>query len=89
MVFWIVRDWRLLTIILLGAAVTIAALWAGGRILVSALSRLRSGAGVAWRYGIANLSRRGRESSVQLVAFGVGMMVLLLLTLVRNDLMNA
>lgn len=88
MVFWIVRDWRLLTIILLGAAVTIAALWAGGRILVSALSRLRSGVGVAWRYGIANLSRRGRESSVQLVAFGVGMMVLLLLTLVRNDLMN-
>jgi putative ABC transport system permease protein len=43
--------------------------------------------GVAWRYGISNIARRGRESSVQLVAFGIGLMVLLLLTLLRTELM--
>jgi putative ABC transport system permease protein len=42
---------------------------------------------VAWRYGIANIARRGRESSVQLVAFGIGLMVLLLLSLLRTELM--
>ena len=43
------------------------------------LQRFRGGVGVAWRYGIANVARRGRESSVQVVAFGIGLMVLLLL----------
>ena len=50
-----------------------------GRLLVLALQRVRGGVGVAWRYGIANVARRGRESSVQVVAFGIGLMVLLLL----------
>jgi putative ABC transport system permease protein len=43
---------------------------------------------VAWRYGLANIARRGRESVVQVVAFGLGLMVLLLLSTVRTDLMN-
>jgi putative ABC transport system permease protein len=52
------------------------------------LSRLRGAVGVAWRYGLANLARRGRESIVQVVAFGLGLMVLLLLAVVRNDLLE-
>jgi putative ABC transport system permease protein len=44
--------------------------------------------GVAWRYGLANIARRGRDSVVQIVAFGLGFMVLLLLALVRDDLMR-
>ena len=51
-------------------------------------SAFRGGVGVAWRYGIANVARRGRESSVQVVAFGIGLMVLLLLTSVRTELMT-
>ena len=47
---------------------------------------MRGSVGVAWRYGVANLSRRRAESLVQIVAFGTGIMVLLLLGLVRNDL---
>ena len=42
--------------------------------------------GVAWRFGVANLSRRRGESVVQIVAFGTGIMVLLLLGIVRDDL---
>jgi putative ABC transport system permease protein len=63
-------------------------LYVAGRVLVFALQRLRGGVGVAWRYGIANVARRGRESSVQVVAFGIGLMVLLLLTSVRTELMS-
>jgi putative ABC transport system permease protein len=55
---------------------------------VLALQRVRGGVGIAWRYGIANVARRGRESSVQVVAFGIGLMVLLLLTSVRTELMT-
>jgi len=44
--------------------------------------------GVAWRYGLANIARRGRDSVVQIVAFGLGIMVLLLLALVRDDLLE-
>jgi putative ABC transport system permease protein len=48
---------------------------------------LRGGVGVAWRYGLANVSRRGGDSVVQIVAFGLGLMVLLLLAVVRGDLL--
>src|SRR4029453_17450753 len=44
--------------------------------------------GIAWRYGLANIVRRGRDSIVQIVAFGLGFTVLLLLALVRGDLLQ-
>jgi putative ABC transport system permease protein len=67
--------------------VTFAALAVAGWLLVRLLTPLRRRAGTAWRYGLANISRRGRESVVQIVAFGLGLMVLLLLALVRDDLL--
>jgi len=44
--------------------------------------------GAAWRYGLANIARRGTESVIQLVGFGLGLMVMLLLTVTRDDLMS-
>jgi putative ABC transport system permease protein len=88
LVFWAVRDVMLLVVILGGTLAMMAALYAGGRLLVWVLSRLRGRVGVAWRYGLANVARRGGDSAVQVVAFGLGLMVLLLLTLVRNDLLS-
>ena len=55
-------------------------------LLVILAGRLRGSVGVAWRYGVANLSRRRAESVVQIVAFGTGIMVLLLLAIIRGDL---
>jgi putative ABC transport system permease protein len=81
-------DFELIAYLTVGAAATFFALYFAGRLLVLALQRLRGGVGVAWRYGIANVARRGRESSVQVVAFGIGLMVLLLLTSVRTELMT-
>lgn len=85
---WLLRDLKLLGYVLLGTLATFAALIAAGWVLVRLLSRLRGRVGVAWRYGMANIARRGRDSIIQIVAFGLGLMVLLLLALVRNDLMT-
>jgi putative ABC transport system permease protein len=83
-----VGDPRMLAYLVGGIVVIAAALYAVGRGLVALVGRARSGVGVAWRYGLANVSRRGRDSAVQVVAFGLGITVLLLLTLVRTDLLD-
>jgi putative ABC transport system permease protein len=88
MLLWIVRDVSLVFGVAAGIAGTVAILLAAGWLLVRLLSRLRGGVGIAWRYGLANISRRGRESIVQIVAFGLGLMVLLLLAVVRTDLLE-
>ncbi len=85
--YWLVRDVRLVGYLAAGIAATLAVLYGAGFLLVSLAGRLRGAVGVAWRYGVANLARRGRESVVQVVAFGLGLMVLLLLAVVRNDLL--
>ena len=82
-----VGDAAMLAIVLGGIVVIAAVLYLVGRGLVALMGRFRSGVGVAWRYGLANVARRGRASAVQVVAFGLGLTVLLLLTLVRTDLL--
>jgi putative ABC transport system permease protein len=83
-----VGDATMLLIVLGGVIVIAGVLYVAGRLLVGALGRFRGGVGVAWRYGLANVSRRGRASAIQVVAFGLGLTVLLLLTLVRTDLLE-
>jgi putative ABC transport system permease protein len=83
-----VGDPTMLVILLGGIVIIAAALYLVGRGLVATMGRFRSGVGVAWRYGLANVARRGRASAVQVVAFGLGLTVLLLLTLVRTDLLE-
>ena len=88
MLFWLVQDLELVLWVALGTAATLALLLLAGWLLVRSLNGLRGAVGVAWRYGLANIARRGRESIVQVVAFGLGLMVLLLLAVVRNDLLE-
>jgi len=83
-----VGDAQLLVMLLGGIIVIASALYLVGRLMVALIGRARSGVGVAWRYGLANVARRGRDSAVQVVAFGLGITVLLLLTLVRTDLLE-
>jgi putative ABC transport system permease protein len=88
MLYWLVRDLRLVAYVVAGNLGMFAVLFVAGAVLVRMLSGLRGSVGVAWRYGIANIARRGRDSVVQIVAFGLGLMVLLLLLVVRNDLLR-
>ncbi|HEY2416654.1 MAG TPA: FtsX-like permease family protein, partial [Steroidobacteraceae bacterium] len=70
----------------LGAAVLVLALAGGG--LMSLAARVRGNAGAAWRYGVANLARRRAEGIAQIVAFGLGLMLLLSLAILRSDLVT-
>jgi putative ABC transport system permease protein len=88
LLWWQIRDPRLLGLVLAGLGGTLAALGVAGWLLVRGAARLRGAGGTAWRYGLASLGRRGRDSAIQLAAFGLGLMVLLLLTVVRGDLMD-
>ncbi|MEX2494767.1 MAG: FtsX-like permease family protein [Woeseia sp.] len=84
-----IPDARMLAIVLGGMLIVAAALYVAGRLLVMLIGRSRSGVGIAWRYGLANVARRGRDSTVQVVAFGLGLTVLLLLSFVRTDLLDS
>jgi putative ABC transport system permease protein len=88
MLYQAIGDGHMLLIVLGGMLVVSAALYGAGRGLVAVIGRSRGGVGIAWRYGLANVSRRGRDSAVQVVAFGLGLTVLLLHTFVRTDLLE-
>ena len=86
LIYWVVPDVRMFGYFTLGLAAFVVALALAGVLLVQLAGRLRGRVGVAWRFGVANLSRRRAESVVQLAAFGTGIMVLLLLGILRDDL---
>lgn len=88
LLWWLLRDFDLLVYVVLATVGTFAVLFGAGWLLVRGLSRLRGSVGIAWRYGMANIARRGRDSVIQIIAFGLGLMVLLLLGVVRRDLME-
>ena len=89
LMLWQVRDPRLTLIVLGGTLVTLAVLGLVARLLVKALGALRAHAGLAWRFGLANIARRPNASIAQILAFGLGLMALLMLLLVRGDLLAA
>jgi putative ABC transport system permease protein len=86
LIYWVVLDWKLFWGFTAGLAGFVLLLSLAGALLVALAGRLRGRVGVAWRYGVANLSRRRAESLVQIVAFGTGIMVLLLLGIIRDHL---
>ncbi|MDD5329678.1 MAG: FtsX-like permease family protein [Sulfuricella sp.] len=89
LVLWQAGDVKLGGYVLggLSAAILLAALLA--LLLIRILSGLRRQAASAWRYGLANIVRRAGGSVAQVTAFSLGMLVLLLLTVVRGDLMQS
>jgi putative ABC transport system permease protein len=85
-VYSALQDVRLSLWFLAGIGAAVAVLAAGGIALVRLAAHVRGTAGAAWRYGIANLARRRTESTTQIVAFGLGIMLLLALAILRDDL---
>ncbi len=86
---WQVHSLTLSLYVLAGLALTVLLLGAGALLMLWLLKRLRSRGGAGWRYGLANLNRHKRDAVIQMVAFGIGLMVLLLLALVRADLLQS
>lgn len=89
LLFWQAGDTKMGVYVVLGTCATLLVLWLLAHALMFALARLRSGAGVAWRFGVSNVVRRGRGSTAQILALGTGLMALLLLTVVKSELLAA
>ena len=96
LMFWVAGEVRLGAYVVGGfsAAMLVFALVARLTIRLAALARggarSRTGqGGIGWRYGLASLERRSAASVVQIVTLALGFMALLLLTVTRNDLLDA
>lgn len=85
---WKAGDLHLGLYIILGFIAAVALFGLFSWILVKLLSGMRHQAGGAWRYGLANIQRRAASSVVQVVALGLGLMAILVLTLIRQDLLQ-
>ena len=88
LLYWQIGDLKLVAVVLGGIMATLLLLALAALALITLLNRLRGRVGVAWRFGLANISRRPASSVIQIVAFGLGFMVLLLLSTIRSDLLN-
>jgi putative ABC transport system permease protein len=88
LLYWQIGDLKLVAIVIGGIIATLVTLAAAAFLLIMLLNRLRARVGVAWRFGLANISRRPGSSVIQIVAFGLGIMVMLLLSTVRSDLLD-
>ena len=77
---------RLVLIALAGMLGSALVLAAAAWLLVRLLGGLRAQARMSWRFGLAAVARRARLSVLQTTALGLGLAVILLLGLVRNDL---
>ena len=88
LIVWQAGDVKLGSIALGGFAAALAVCAAAGYGLIHLVSRLRGAASGPWRYGLANLRRRTGASLVQIMALGLGIMAMLMLTLVRTELIT-
>jgi putative ABC transport system permease protein len=80
-------NWTLTLAVLGGATGAAAALGLIAWLLVNLSRRMQRRTGGFWRQGIANLSRRGRASVGQVLAFGLTLMAMAVIALVRTDLL--
>jgi putative ABC transport system permease protein len=93
LLLWIAADFRLGLIVAAGFGCAMLLFAGASWAVLLGLDRLiragRGGVGRGgWRYGLAALGRRRASSVLQAVAIGLGLMVLLVLTVVRADLLD-
>lgn len=85
---WKAQDLKLGLYIVTGFIAAIVIFGCLGWLLIRLLASLRHQAGGAWRYGLASIRRRAVSSILQAVALGLGLMAMLMLTLIQDDLID-
>lgn len=80
------RDWLLSAIVVAGVVAMLGVFALFGRYIIK---MVRSIAGARFRLSVAGLQRRAGSSVVQLAAFAMGIMALLLIAIVRVDVLEA
>ena len=87
-IYFTLGDWRFSLGFIAALAAVLLCLGLGGALLVRLAGRARGSTRLALRHGLANLSRRRSAAVAQIVAFGLGAMLLLVLAILRSDLVN-
>ena len=88
LIIWRAGDLKLGATAVGGFVAVLSVAGLAGWLLIKVAARLRGAASGSWRYGIANMERRSGGSLVQVMALGVGIMAMLMLTLVRTDMIS-
>jgi len=88
LMYWQIGEITLVLWMISGFLATLASLALFAYAMVLLLGRVRHRASLSWRFGLANIARRRAASIVQVVALGIGIMALLLLSIVRTDLLE-
>ena len=86
--FWRAGDNQLASYVFFGFLVGVIVCAVVAFALVALVARLSHTAHGPWRFGLANLRRHAVNSVVQIIALGLGIMALLVLTLVQGDLLD-
>lgn len=90
---WQAGEWRLGLYALAGFLATLLVAGAAAGVLLPLARLLRAATpahtGSGWRLGLAALTRRWRDTLLQVMVLATGIMALLLLTVVRADLIDA
>jgi len=81
-------DLLLTAAVLAGSLAATAALAIFAGVLLTVSRRLHRRVGVAWRFGLNNLWRRTRTSIGQILAFGLALMAMAVIALLRTDLLT-
>jgi len=71
-----------------GLFLTAIILALSAKLMIKVLKQLQPRLKMAARYGLANVVRRSNQSVMQITGIGIGVTVMLLLTLVRTDLLE-
>ena len=88
LILWQAADFDLAWKLLLGVIAALAALVALGALLVWLAGLAAARTRGIWRLGLAGLARRPAAAILQIVGFGLGILALLLLAVVRVDLLR-
>ena len=88
LVFWQAGDPELAWKLLAGVAAALAALIGSVLVLVRLAGGLAARSRGVWRLGLAALARRPSGAVLQIAGFGLGILALLLLAVVRVDLLR-
>ena len=86
---WQTREPKLAAAVLLGSSVALLVLALVSSLLIMGLAGLRQRGGLGWRFGLGNIARRRGKTVGQAVALGLGLLALLLVSVVREDLLDA
>ncbi|MFT6011889.1 MAG: putative ABC transport system permease protein [Candidatus Azotimanducaceae bacterium] len=88
LMWWYSQDLWLTGLLFSGGAVAVAVLGVVAYALLRSSRALGMQAGSAWRLALAGMQRRGQENTLQILVFGLAIMLLLILFLVRTALID-